>query len=103
MDTKKIELDLINKIKTQLNKKTVVRVPFTTFVRLWQPKNDFELTKQLIRFKTDNGLDYVIIIDSVKGPQFIRFWNNSKKELKTNCLTPKPLPTIGRDALQQNK
>jgi len=81
MDTTKIELGLVDKIRNQLKEKDVVRVPFSTFVRLWQPKDDHELTKELIRFKIENELDYVVIIDSTRGPQFIRFWDNSKKLL----------------------
>jgi len=82
MDIKKIELDLINKMKAQLKEKTVIRVPFKTFIKLWEPKDDFDLTKRLIKFKIDNELDYVVIIDNIRGPQFIRFWDNSKKLLE---------------------
>jgi len=89
MDTKKIELDLINKIKIQLKEKTVIKVPFKTFVKLWEPKNDFDLTKRLIKFKIDNELDYVVIIDSIRGPQFIRFWDNNKKLLNGKVTNTK--------------
>lgn len=102
MNTKKIELDLINKIKTQLKEKTVIRVPFRTFIKLWEPKDDFDLTKRLIKFKVDNELDYVVIIDSIRGPQFIRFWDNSKRLLENGennaiCDTGKT-EKVGQDS-----
>jgi len=82
MSMKNVELNLLSKIKKRLEEKSTVRVPFKTFIELWRPKNDLELTKQLIKFKIENELDYVVTINPIYGPQYIRFWDNSKKALE---------------------
>lgn len=79
MDLQSIENNLLDKIKNKIAEKSYAKVPFSTFVKLWEPSSDSELTTNLIRFKTTNELDYVIIIDDAKGPQFVKFWLSNKE------------------------
>lgn len=69
-----MENKLSANILAALQSKKDVRVPFNTFRKIFQSKDDSEFTDKLLKFAHINGLDYVIIFDQAQGPTFVRFW-----------------------------
>jgi len=70
-----MEAGLVEKIKESLQIKSNIRVPFKTFIKMWAPKNDNELTCKLLDFAKNNNLDYVVILENNMSPTYVRFWN----------------------------